>query len=119
MLDLSAAVKAVVATLEDAGVPAAFDMRDLELPGVYVTAPTITWRFRKGDWNADWTAYATTNAAGRLESLDELAILVAAAQEALGDVMVTGTPADLSPLEGGDLLPAYRITWSTRLTEGT
>lgn len=115
MPDLAAAVEAAVDTLRDAGVSAAFDMRDLELPGVYVTAPTVTYRFAKGDWDAAWTAYAVTMASGRTEALAELGILLDAVQEAMDDVVVTGTPADVSPLDGGDLLPGYRITWTSRV----
>ena len=35
-----------------------------------------------------------------------------------GDVIVTGTPADVDSLTGGDRLPAYRLTWTSRV-EGT
>lgn len=116
MPDLALAVEDVVGTLTGSGVPAAFDMRDLELPGVYVTAPTIAYRFGRC-WDATWTAYAATMNAGRAEALAELGVLIDAVQEAMS-VIVTATPADLDPLDGGDRLPAYRLTWTTRV-EGT
>lgn len=115
MPDLAAAVKAVVDTLAGAGLNAANDMRDLNLPGVYVTPPTVSYRFAKGDWTAAWTAYAVTMNAGRDLALSELGVLLDGVQEALADAVVTGTPADVDSLTGGDRLPAYRLTWNARV----
>lgn len=115
MPDLAAAVTQLVDVLNAAGVPAAFDMRDLEPPGVYVTAPTVTYRFRRGDWSAEWTVYAVTGNAGRAEALEELGVLLDAVQETLADVAVTGTPADLDSLDGGPRMPAYRLTWTSKV----
>ena len=115
MPDLAAAVTAVTDTLNAAGVSAAFDMRDLNVPGIYVTPPTVAYRFAKGDWDADWTAYAVAMSSGRTEALAELGILIDAAQEALYDVVVAATPADLDPLDGGPRLPSYRLTWTSKV----
>lgn len=113
-MDLRAAAEAVVGTLTGSGVPAALDMRDLNLPGFYVAAPTLTYRFG-GCWEAEWAVFAVTMNAGRAQALAELGVLIDAAREALGGVITTATPADMDSLDGGPRLPAYRLTWTSRV----
>jgi hypothetical protein len=118
-VDLAAAVGDVVAVLTAAGIRATADERDLNPPAVYVAPPGITFRFRHGDVTADWQVVCAVPNSGRDAALRNLGQLVTATADALAaatGAAVAATPMDLTVPELSAPLPAYRLTWSARIT---
>lgn len=105
-LDLAGAVLEVVDALTMAGISAVVDQRDLNPPGVLVSAPTITFNRLRG-WTATLDLYAVVPSAGRAQSLAALGPLVD--QVTAIWPATYGYPVDLPNLDGGDPLPAYRL----------
>jgi hypothetical protein len=79
---------------------------------VYVPPPAITFRFGRGDFTAEFTAWAVTGAAGRSTDLARLGELLELAAAALGWAAVRADPADLLIPHQAAPLPAYRIVWT-------
>lgn len=113
-MDLKAATQAVVDTLTAGGVRATLDGRDANPPCVLVRPPTLTFRFGKGCWDAEWEAWAMVPDTGHSTSLTALGELVTAAQDALGGAVVTARPAEASTADGGTV-PTYTLTWTARI----
>jgi hypothetical protein len=113
-VDLAAAAQAIVDRLTGAGVRATVDGRDLNPPVVQVRAPTMSFRFGKGCWDAEWEAWAMVPATGMRGDLKALGDLVAAVQDALGGAVVTATPGEVV-LADGSTVPMYRLTWTQRI----
>jgi hypothetical protein len=111
-VDIHQAVRAVVVRLEAAGLRAVCDERDVNPPCVYVPPPSISWRFRRGDFDAAFTAWCVVPNSGRDIALRNLGPLVTAAAAALGMAVITAVPGDLVVPELAAPLPAYLLTWS-------
>jgi hypothetical protein len=114
-MDLDAAVDALVARLTGAGLRAAADERDLNPPAVWVGPPVLTYRFGKNCWDAEWRLAAVVPNSGRNIANRNLGELVSAAQAALGGAIVTARPIDLSVPDQAAPLPAYELTFTTRI----
>lgn len=118
MVDVAAAVQAVVDRLTAGGVRATLDERDINPPCVYVAPPAVSWRFGRGDFTAEFTAWAVTGAAGRNIDLSNLGELLEAAGVALDFAGIRADPADLTGIpQQSAPLPAYRFTWSERIRQ--
>jgi hypothetical protein len=111
-MDVAAAVQSVVDRLTAAGIRATLDERDINPPCVFVPPPALLFRFGRGDYTAEFTAWAVTGAAGRNVDLANLAPLLEAAAAALGWAAVRADPADLLIPHQAAPLPAYRIVWT-------
>jgi hypothetical protein len=114
-MDLAAAVADIVTRLQAGGVRAVTDARDVNPPCVQVRAPIISYRFGKGYWDAEWTAWAITGDAGTAENLTAQGDLITKAQAALEGAVVTARPDD-ALMPDGSLLPIYVLNWSARIT---
>lgn len=110
--DLSAALADVVDALTAAGIAAVVDMRDLNPPAVYVAAPQLAFDRLRG-WTAVVDLWAVVPAAGRLQALSGLGPLLAQVIDVWP--ATAAYPADLPPLDGGDPMPAYRLTCPIRV----
>lgn len=113
-MDLDAAVKAVVDRLTAGGVRATNDGRNANPPCVLVRPPSLTFRFGKGTWDAEWEAWAMVPATGQSGSLAALGDLVTAAQTALGGAVVTARPDEAQTADAATV-PMYRLTWTARI----
>ena len=116
-MDVAGAVQAVVDRLLAAGIRATLDERDINPPCVYVAPPALTWRFGRGDFDAAFTVWAVTGAAGRNVDLVNLGQLLDDVTAALGFAAVTAEPADLLVPHQAAPLPAYRLTWTERIRQ--
>lgn len=117
MIDLYGATSELVAVLVAGGVAAAMDVRDLDLPGVLVPPPDLAYRFSKGCADATWRIVAATGNVGREQALAQLGPLLAQVTAALGHVVVGGRPVDLQVADGGGPMPAYELTFTTRIMD--
>jgi hypothetical protein len=118
-MDIAGAVAGVLDRLTVAGIRATLDERDINPPCVYVPPPAVTWRFRGGDFDAEFTAWCVTGAAGRNIDLPNLATLIEQVTAALRFTAVRGDPADLMVPHQAAPLPAYRLTWTERTRHST
>jgi hypothetical protein len=112
-LELSAACHDQLQQLTRAGVRAVLDPRDVNPPCVLLMPPAVSYAFRH--WDATWTAYALATDAGPVPSLVQLSRLVADVQAALGGAVTTGEPADVTLPDGAGQVPAYALTWTSKL----
>lgn len=110
------AMQGVVDTLTAAGVRATLDGRDANPPCVLVRPPTMQFRFGKGYWDAEMTAWALVPDSGMSGAMDTLGILVSEAQAALNYAAVTARPDDTT-LADGATVPTYVLTWTQRVPE--
>lgn len=116
--DVAAASAAIVARLAAAGIRASIDERDLNPPCVWVAPPTMSWRFARGTWDAEWLLTAVVPDTGRNVSTPALAALVVQVQDAMGWAGVTARPvALLVPGTGGTPLPGYEMSFTQRIKE--
>jgi hypothetical protein len=116
--DVDAAAAAIVARLAAAGVRASIDERDLNPPCVWVGPPTMSWRFKRGTWDAEWLLTAVVPDTGRGTSTAALAALVVKVQDAMGWAGVTARPVSLLvPGTGGVPLPGYEMSFTQRIQE--
>jgi len=114
-MDLSGATQAVVDRLLTAGIAATADERDVNPPCVFVAPPTVTWRFRRGDFDARFALWAVVPDSGRNIALANLGPLVTAAAEALDLQVVTAESDDLFVPDRSGPLPAYRIVFTQKV----
>jgi hypothetical protein len=117
-MDLAAAVAGVVDLLRGAGIRATSDLRDVNPPCVYVPPPVLSWRFGKGA-TATWTIAATVPNSGRDAALKNLGPLIESVTLTLaldGSPVTDGRPIDLTGLDGGAPLPAYELSFTTRIS---
>lgn len=113
MVNVKAAMQAVVDDLTAGGVRAVLDARDAHPPCVLVRPPTVHYRFNKG-WDADFEAWAMVLGGGQSDALSAVGELLEQAQAALGGRGVTASPDDAALADGGTA-PMYRITWTQRI----
>lgn len=94
--------------LTDAGLRTTLDHRTLNPPCVWIGAPTLVVE-SFCSYGADWPIYAVAQNAGDLESLEILAPMI----DAIGEVLPIerAEPTTLATANGGDPLPAYRLTY--------
>lgn len=118
-MNLQEAAQGIVDALKAGGVRATLDPRDVNPPCVLVRPPDLAYRFRYGDWDATWKAWALTPDAGRGQVLKAFGPMLAAVQDALGGVVTAATPEDVT-LPDGSTIPGYALSWTERIkiTEG-
>ena len=114
-MNVAGAVQQLVDRLTAAGIRATTDERDLNPPAVFVAPPILDWRFGRGDFDAAFTVFAVTGAAGRNIDLVNLGQLLDEVTAALGLAAVHAEPADLLVPQQAAPLPAYRLTWTDRI----
>jgi len=115
-MSLAAAVAGVLATFEAAGVRAVDDIRDLNTPCVYVIPPEGSFRFDRNRLTVEWVAYlvvANTGSPSATKALSALVDQVAGAAS-----FTTFTRDAVNDPNGGDPLPAYRVSWTSTTTIG-
>lgn len=114
---LDVAVRDVIAALNDAGIRSVSDMRDLNPPGVYVGAPTVTFDRLCGEvYAADFPVYLVAPNVGRLTAIAHLSTLMMAVAGVYA--VAVAEPLDLTDPSGGDPLPAYKLTISATVKAG-
>jgi hypothetical protein len=116
-VNVADAVADVVGRLTAAGIRATNDERDINPPCVYISPPAIEYRFGRGDFTALFTAWVVTGAAGRSVDLVNLGAQLDQVGAALNFAAVRADPADLLIPQQAAPLPAYRLTWSERITQ--
>ena len=116
MIDIGAATADLVATLQAAGVSTSMDLRDLNVPGVYVLSPDVAYR-NGHTADATWKIVTAVPNTGRSAALANLGVLIAVCNRALGERVVAARPVDLATLDGAGPLPAYELTFTTRLVQ--
>jgi hypothetical protein len=77
----------------------------------------VEYRFGRGDFTAEFTAWAVTGASGRMTDLGNLGDLLEAMGIALDWAGVRADPADLIVPHQAAPLPAYRLTWTERIRQ--
>lgn len=105
----------IVDTLTAAGVRAVVDERDVNPPCALVNAPSLTYRFNKGGWDAVWSVWAIAGDAGRRPAIAALDDLMGEIQTALAGAVVTATPIMVTGVDGSPALPAYDMRWTDRI----
>ena len=114
MPDLEQAVGTLVAELVAAGINAAADPAELNLPGVLVEFPTLELRFGKG-WVAAWTLVLAVPNTDRRTALGNLGTLLDAVVTALNYQPNGARPVQVQLPDGGAPVPAYEITMTQRI----
>jgi hypothetical protein len=110
-MSLVGAVAATLAAFEAAGVHAVADPRDLNTPCVYVLPPEGAFRFDRARLNLEWVAYlvvGNTGAPGATLALSGLVDQVTGVAS-----FTTFTRDAVQDPNGGDPLPALRLSWQT------
>lgn len=113
-MNVRAAMDAVVEQLLAGGVRATVNGADVNTPCVLVRPPTMSYRFGKGYWDAEMTAWALVADTGTGNAMTALGELVTAAQLALNYAIVTARP-DETTLVDGSTVPTYVLTWTQRV----
>ena len=116
-MDVAGAVQSVVDRLLAAGIRATNDERDINPPCVFVAPPDVQFRFARGDFTAAFTVWAVTGAAGRNVDLANLGQLLEQVGVALDWAQVAADHSDLLVPHQAAPLPAYRMTWTERITQ--
>jgi len=116
-VNVAGAVQGVLEQLLAAGIRATDDERDVNPPCVFVAPPVLTWRYGRGDFQADFIIWCVTGNAGRSVDLVNLGELLDQVTAALGWAAVRAEPADLLLPDQGAPLPAYRLTWTDTIRQ--
>ena len=114
---IAAACEDIVAALRAGGVRAAVDLADLDLPGVLVEPPVLSYRFAGDRADADWTLLAAVPDNGRRQSIAALSALVDQVRAALAGSVVAARPAGLFTTDSAVPQPAYALTYTSTITE--
>jgi hypothetical protein len=114
MPNLEQAVQTIVAELVAAGINAASDPAELNLPGVLVDFPSLELRFGKG-WVAAWTLVLAVPNTDRRTALANLGTLLDEVVTALNYQPNGARPVSLQLPDQGAPVPAYEITMTTRV----
>jgi hypothetical protein len=112
-LDLDGARQAVVDALLAAGINAVAERRDLNPPGVYVPMPTLVFNRLKGN-TASLELVCAVPASSEREASKALGPLVASVVAVWPATF--GYPFELTSIDGGDPLPAYRLPTPIRIS---
>lgn len=113
-MDLAAAVQGVVAHLNEAGVRAVDDPRDINPPCVLVRPPELEFEFKPGCFTATWNLWCIVPDAGRHQSLISVSALMDDTTTALGWKAVSARPDDVLLNDGGSA-PMYVLTLTERI----
>lgn len=105
-------------TLTAGGVRAVIDARDLNPPCALVAAPVFRWVFDSGRVTADWRVVAVVPSSGAMTELKALGDMLDTIAGVLGGAPVQATPMAYPDPGGGDPLPAYQLTWTSKTKEG-
>jgi hypothetical protein len=116
-VNVAGAVQQLLDRLLAAGVRAVNDERDINPPCVFVAPPVLTWRFARGDFDAEHVIWCVTGAAGRSIDLVNLGQLLDDVTAAVRFAAVRGEPADLLVPDQAGPLPAYRLTWTETIRQ--
>ena len=116
-VNVADAVQGIVDRLTAVGIRATLDERDVNPPCVFVSPPAIVWRFARNDFDAEFTVWCVTGAAGRNVDLVNLGELLDDVTAALQFAAVRGEPANLLIPDQAAPLPAYRLTWTERVRQ--
>lgn len=115
-MSLAGAVDDLLAAFEAAGVHAVADIRDLNPPCAYVIPPEGAFRFDRGRLSITWVAYLVAPNIGNPGATRALSGLV---DQVTGVASFTTFTRDaLQDPNGGDPLPAYRLTWTSIIEIG-
>lgn len=115
MTDPIAQMESYRDALEAVGVRCALDPRDVNPPAVLIRPPVLNYRFGRGVIGSAWTAWLFIPDAGTLDALRiAFPILdkVQGAMATVGVAILTATPAEFQPADGG-LVPGFVLNWNT------
>lgn len=113
-MNIREAMDAVVAQLTAAGIRATVNGADANPPCVLVRPPAMAYRFGKGYWDAEMTAWALVADTGTGNAMAGLGELVTDVQLALNYAVVNARP-DETLLADGSTVPTYVLTWTQRV----
>lgn len=115
-MSLARGVADILAMFTGAGVYAVDDVRNLNTPCVYVIPPEGRFRFDRGRLEVDWVAYLVAADTGTTSATSGLSRLLDAVTGLAP--FTTFTRDAVNDPNGGDPLPAYRLTWTSTVTIG-
>lgn len=115
MPGLAPAADAIVAQLQAAGISAAIDVAELNLPGVLVDSPSLQIRFGKG-WVAAWTLVLAVPNTDRRTALSNLGTLLDEVLAALDYQPSEARPVSVQLPDQGAPVPGYEIAFTQRIT---
>ena len=110
-MSIATATADVLQALQDAGVRAVDDARDINPPCVYLMPPQGSLRFDRGRADCTWTIYLVTGDAGARASTKALSDLIDKVAGLFS--FTTFERVGLALSGGGDPLPSYRLTWKS------
>lgn len=106
----------LVDLLEDAGLNATADARDLDLPGALVTPERVVADRLGDDYTITWHVYLLAADNGPVAALDDLGDMFDLAKDRLG--VGEAQPVTLTlPNLAADPLPALLLTFDTNVTD--
>jgi len=109
-------VKEQIDTFAAAGVNAAMNPEDLNVPGVLIRPPTIVPRFSKGCIEVTWECWAIVRDIGLKEATTAFGPLLTKIKTGFPDVSEYRT-REPALMPDGPPLPAYQFTYTTRHKE--
>jgi hypothetical protein len=110
-MSIATAAADVLQQLQDAGVRAYDDARDINPPCVFLVPPEGVLRFHKGTADCTWQLYLVTGDAGARTATRHLSDLMD--QVAGLFAFTTFERVALAVPGAGDPLPSYRLTWKS------
>ena len=109
------AMRPIVIALEANGIRCTADYKFLNPPCCYLPPPDLDFRFRQGDFTANYSLVLIAANTTRRLALEEMAQLLVVVQRVLNDRAVHAIPEDVPTNDGSAVLLAYRLTWSERI----
>ena len=115
-MSIATAAADVLQQLQDAGVRAVDDARDINPPCVYLMPPQGSLRFDRGRADATWTVYLVTGDTSARVATRALSDLI----DKVAGVFpfTTFERVALALPSGGDPSPAYQLTWKSLIEIG-
>jgi len=117
-MDIADAMQGLADKLTAGGVRATIDGRDVNPPCALIAAPVFRWVFGTGRVQADWRVLIVVPSSGARAELQLLGELVDKVAGVLGGEPVAATPMQYPDPGGGDPLPAYALSWTSKTKEG-
>jgi len=115
-MSIATATADVLQKLQDVGVRAVDDARNINPPCAYLVPPQGNLRFDRGHADVTWSLYLVTGDAGARPSTAALSDLI---DKVAGTFpFTTFERVALAVPQGGDPLPSYLLTWKSLIPIG-
>jgi hypothetical protein len=113
------ALTPVLAMLDQAGIRVTLDYSKLNPTGCYLGPPELDYRFKAGDFTANYTLLVVAGANDGTQAVRVLSAELDRVIVALGSRPVTARPVAVVPADASSVLLGMEISWSDRIRGNT